>query len=131
VARFVVKNRRMVVDGECYTCSVAQGLEGMELLVYQDKRPFFRLGQNWAEAWGIDLYRPGVMAQAIRYYRQKGMPKEPQQLCREPELFSRLTGLCFSPDEREEKEWFLNICGRMRQQLESEATIKPEGECEL
>ena len=131
MARFEVKSRRITVDQTLYTYSVAQKREGIQLLVYRDKRSFLRLEQNWTEAWGIDLYRPGVMAQAIRYYRQKGMPKEPQQLCREPELFSRLTGLCFSSDEREEKEWFLNICGRMRQQLESEATIKPEGECEL
>ena len=102
----MVKNRRMVVDGECYTCSVAQGLEGMELLVYQDKRPFFRLGQNWAEAWGINLYRPGVVARAIRYYRRKGAQREPQFLCREPELFSELVDLCFSAEDQKEKERF-------------------------
>ncbi len=128
MARFMIKNRRMVVDGEHYTCSVAQGPEGEELLVYRDKSPFFRLGQNWTEAWGINLCQPRVMAQAIRYYRQRGIQKEPQQLYREPELFSRLTSLCFSPDEREEKERFLDICGRVRQRLESEAAIKPEGE---
>ncbi len=61
MAKFVVKSRRITIEGELYTCSISQGMEGMELLVYQNKGPFFRLRQNWAEAWGIDLYRPGVM----------------------------------------------------------------------
>ncbi len=128
MAKFVVKNRRIVVEGEPYTCSVSQGAEGMELLVYRDKGQFLRLGQNFAEAWGINLYRPGVMAQIIRYYRQKGGQREPRQLCQELELFSQLTGLCFSPEEQAEREWFLQACTRMRERLESESKIKPKGE---
>ena len=126
MARFVVKNRRMVVDGERYTCSVAQGPEGMELLVYQDKRPFFRLGQNWTEAWGINLCRPGVVARVIRYYRQKGPPPAPRQLCREPALFDELACLCFTAEEQEEKGRFLQTCGRTR--ARQEVRILAEGE---
>ena len=50
MAKFVVKSRRITIEGELYTCSISQGMEGMELLVYQNKGPFFRLRQNWAEA---------------------------------------------------------------------------------
>ena len=127
MARFVVKNRRMVVDGERYTCSVAQGPEGMELLVYQDKRPFFRLGQNWTEAWGINLYRPGVVARIIRHYRQRGAPPEPLLLCREPELFIMLVEFCFAPEEQKEKEWFLQC----RARIQAQSTSEDKGEMTL
>ena len=119
MAKFVVKSRRITIEGELYTCSISQGMEGMELLVYQNKGPFFRLRQNWVEAWGINLYRPGVVARAIRYYRRKEAQREPQFLCREPELFSELVDLCFSAEDQKEKERFLQICAQMRAGLES------------
>ena len=62
MARFEVKSRRITVDQTLYTYSVAQKREGIQLLVYRDKRPFLRLEQDWTEAWGINLYRPGVVA---------------------------------------------------------------------
>ena len=70
MARFEVKSRRITVDQTLYTYSVAQKREGIQLLVYRDKRPFLRLEQDWTEAWGINLYRPGVVARIIRHYRQ-------------------------------------------------------------
>ena len=112
MAKFVVKSRRITVEGELYTCSISQGMD-------QNKGPFFRLRQNWAEAWGINLYRPGVVARAIRYYRRKGAQREPQFLCWEPELFSELVDLCFSAEDQKEKESFLQICEQMRAGLES------------
>ena len=128
MAKFMVKGRRIVVEGEPYTCSISQGAEGIELLVYRDKRQFLRLRQNFTEAWGINLYRPGVIAQTIRYYRKKGGQGEPRQLHQEPELFSQLTDLCFSLEEQAEKKRFLQVCTQMRERLESESKIKPEGE---
>ena len=128
MAGFVVKARRITVEKVLYTYSVSEGVEGLELLVYRDKRPFVRLGQSWTEAWGINLYRPGVIAQTIRYYRKKGGQREPRQLYQEPELFSQLTDLCFSLEEQAEKKRFLQVCTQMRERLESESKIKPEGE---
>ena len=109
-----------------YTYSVSEGVEGLELLVYRDKRPFVRLGQSWTEAWGINLCRPGVVARVIRYYRQKGPPPAPRQLCREPALFDELACLCFTAEEQEEKQRFLQTCGRTR--ARQEVRILAEGE---
>lgn len=119
MSKFVVKNRRITVEQELYTYSIAEDAEGIQLLLYRDRRPMVRLRQNWTEAWGINLYRPGVVAQVIRYYWQKGAQTEPQFLYREPELFSKLTDLCFSAEEQAEKEHFLQICARTRAWLES------------
>ena len=46
MAGFVVKARRITVEKVLYTYSVSEGVEGLELLVYRDKRPFVRLGQS-------------------------------------------------------------------------------------
>lgn len=46
MARFEVKSRRITVDQTLYTYSVAQKREGIQLLVYRDKRPFLRLEQD-------------------------------------------------------------------------------------
>lgn len=127
MAGFVVKNRRIVVDGEEYRCSVKEGAEGIELLIYREKRLLVRLRQNWVESWGINLYRPGAAAEVIRHYRGEP-PGEPRILSQEPALFSALAELCFSAEEPEEKEWYLQACARMRARLESEAKTKPEGE---
>ena len=127
MAKFMVKGRRIVVEGEPYTCSISQGAEGIELLVYRDKRQFLRLGQNFTEAWGINLYRPGVIAQTIRYYRKKGGQREPRQVYQQPKHFSQLTDLCFSLEEQAEKERFLQFCRKVRERLESELTITAEG----
>lgn len=117
MAGFVVKARRITVEKVLYTYSVSEGVEGLELLVYRDKRPFVRLGQSWTEAWGINLCRPGVVARVIRYYRQKGPPPAPRQLCREPALFDELACLCFTAEEQEEKQRFLQACARMRARI--------------
>ena len=117
MAGFVVKARRITVEKVLYTYSVSEGVEGPELLVYRDKRPFVRLGQSWTEAWGINLCRPGVVARVIRYYRQKGLPPAPRQLCREPALFDELACLCFTAEEQEEKQRFLQACARMRARI--------------
>lgn len=126
MAGFVVKARRITVEKVLYTYSVSEGVEGLELLVYRDKRPFVRLGQSWTEAWGINLCRPGVVARVIRYYRQKGPPPAPRQLCQEPALFDELACLCFTAEEQEEKQRFLQTCGRTR--ARQEVRILAEGE---
>ena len=126
MAGFVVKARRITVEKVLYTYSVSEGVEGLELLVYRDKRPFVRLGQSWTEAWCINLCRPGVVARVIRYYRQKGPPPAPRQLCREPALFDELACLCFTAEEQEEKGRFLQTCGRTR--ARQEVRILAEGE---
>ena len=126
MAGFVVKARRITVEKVLYTYSVSEGVEGLELLVYRDKRPFLRLEQDWTEAWGINLYRPGVVARVIRYYRQKGPPPAPRQLCREPALFDELACLCFTAEEQEEKGRFLQACGRTR--ARQKVRILAEGE---
>ncbi len=127
MARFEVKSRRITVDQTLYTYSVAQKREGIQLLVYRDKRPFLRLEQDWTEAWGINLYRPGVVARIIRHYRQRGAPPEPLLLCREPELFTMLVEFCFAPEEQKEKEWFLQC----RARIQAQSTSEDKGEMTL
>ena len=126
MAGFVVKARRITVEKVLYTYSVSEGVEGLELLVYRDKRPFVRLGQSWTEAWGINLCRPGVVARVIRYYRQKGPPPAPRQLCREPALFDELACLCFTAEEQEEKGRFVQTCGRTRARQEVRSLAEGE-----
>ena len=127
MAGFVVKARRITVEKVLYTYSVSEGMEGLELLVYRDKRPFVRLGQSWTEAWGINLYRPGVVARIIRHYRQRGAPPEPLFLRREPELFTMLVEFCFAPEEQKEKEWFLQC----RARIQAQSTSEDKGEMTL
>ena len=127
MAGFVVKARRITVEKVLYTYSVSEGVEGLELLVYRDKRPFVRLGQSWTEAWGINLYRPGVVARIIRHYRQRGAPPEPLFLRREPELFTMLVEFCFAPEEQKEKEWFLQC----RARIQAQSTSEDKGEMTL
>ncbi len=115
------------MDQTLYTYSVAQKREGIQLLVYRDKRSFLRLEQNWTEAWGINLYRPGVVARIIRHYRQRGAPPEPLFLRREPELFTMLVEFCFAPEEQKEKEWFLQC----RARIQAQSTSEDKGEMTL
>lgn len=115
MAGFLVKSRRITVEGEPYTYSVSEGKEGIELLVYREKKPLVRLLESWTEAWGINLCRPGTVAAVIRYYRQQGPQTEPRALCREPALFSALVDLCFTAEEQGERERFLQLCQRAKE----------------
>lgn len=107
---FMVKNRKIVVEQQIYTYSVEEGPEGIDLLIYQDKQPQLRLRQSWTESWGIDFYRPKVVAAVIQHYQQWDFPDGPQLLSRQRELFLKLADLCFSPDDPAEKELFIQRC---------------------
>ncbi len=125
MAGFLVKNRKIVVDGDLFRYSIREGPEGRELLVYRDKKPVLRLALNWTEGWGIDLFRPKVVERVIRYYRPRPPGPEPRSLCREEELFSRLADLCFSPEEQAGKELFLQRCSKAG---EDRPTTRSKGE---
>jgi len=103
----MVKNRKIVVGQQLYTYSIKEGIEGVDVLIYQNKQFTLRLRQSWAESWGINLFRPKAVELIIRYYRRKGPQSDLQFLYQERGLFLELTDLYFSPNEPKEKKRFI------------------------
>lgn len=101
--------RKIIVDEQTYIYSVRECDEGIEILVYNDKRLMVWLRQRWGlESWGINFHRPKAVELIIRYYQKKGIQPYLQLLRNEKELFLSLTDLFF--DDSEEKAEFIEKC---------------------
>ena len=102
--------RTIVVDGEVYRYSLLDRPECRELRVYRERerQPALRLRLSWLETWGIDLFRPKMVACVIRWQAGQAHPRpavlRPQE---EPSLLQILVDLSFSPEEWELQAWFL------------------------
>ena len=105
------KRPRSIVVGEgAYRWSLVDRPQCRELRVYREKekRPALCLRLTWPECWAIDLFRPKTAAYVIGWYEGSGRRgPDPIYLQKEPELLQGLLDLFFLPEEREQREWFL------------------------
>lgn len=108
------KPRKIVIGETIYRYSLLDCPEYRELRIYRegDKRLALRLRLTWPETWGIDLFRPKAVAYIIGWHEGQRR-KEPAALIlqKEPSLFQGLLDLFFSPEEQEQREWFLERIG--------------------
>ena len=102
--------RNIVVGKKVYHWSLVDRPQYRELRVYREKekRPALCLRLTWPECWAIDLFRPKTAAYVIGWYEGTGRGgSNPIYLQKEPELLQGLLDLFFLPEEREQREWFL------------------------
>ena len=108
--RWWKKSRKIVVDETVYRYSLLDCPEYRMLRIYREyeKQPMICLRQSWTEAWGIDLFRPKMVAYIIGWHEGSGRgPQNIPSLQEEPTLFQGLLDICFSPEEAEQRAWFL------------------------
>ena len=108
--RWWKRPRGIVVDGAVWRWSVLDRPRYRELRVYRagEKRLAFQLRLTYPECWAIDLFRPKTAAYVIGWYEGSGRRgPDPIYLQKEPELLQGLLDLFFLPEEREQREWFL------------------------
>ena len=102
--------RNIVVGKKVYHWSLVDRPQYRELRVYREKekQPALCLRLTWPECWAIDLFRPKAVAYVIGWYEGTGRGgSNPIYLQKEPELLQGLLDLFFLPEEREQREWFL------------------------
>ena len=108
--RWWKRPRGIVVDGAVWRWSVLDRPRYRELRVWREgeKRPAFLLRLTYPECWAIDLFRPKAVAYIIGWYERGGRRvPAPVYLQEEPALFQGLLDMFFLPEEREQREWFL------------------------
>lgn len=102
--------RKIVVGERAYRWSLVDLPRYRELRVYraEEKQPAFRLRLTYPETWAIDLFRPKAVAYIIGWYEGSGRKSQDILfLQKEPALFQGLLDMFFSPEEQEQREWFL------------------------
>ena len=102
--------REIVIREKVYHWSLVDRPQYRELRVYREKekQPALCLRLTWPECWAIDLFRPKTAAYVIGWYEGTGRGgSNPIYLQKEPELLQGLLDLFFLPEEREQREWFL------------------------
>ena len=108
--RWWKKPRKITVGAAVYRYTLADHPQYRELRVYRagEKRLAFQLRLTYPECWAIDLFRPKTAAYVIGWYEGSGRRgPDPIYLQKEPELLQGLLDLFFLPEEREQREWFL------------------------
>ena len=96
--------------GEGLPWSLLDRPQYRELRVYREKekQPALCLRLTYPECWAIDLFRPKAVAYIIGWYEGGGRRvSAPVYLQEEPALFQGLLDMFFLPEEREQREWFL------------------------
>ena len=102
--------REIVIREKVYHWSLVDRPQYRELRVYREKekQPALCLRLTYPECWAIDLFRPKTAAYVIGWYEGTGRGgSNPIYLQKEPELLQGLLDLFFLPEEREQREWFL------------------------
>ena len=108
--RWWKKPRKIVVGGAVWRWSLLDRPRYRELRVYREnsKKPAICLRLTWPECWGIDLFRPKAVAYVIGWYEGTGRATlDVPSLQAEPALLEGLLDLFFSPEEGEQRAWFL------------------------
>ena len=108
--RWWKRPRGIVVDGAVWRWSVLDRPRYRELRVYRagEKRLAFQLRLTYPECWAIDLFRPKTAAYVIGWHEGQGRREPASYLLRqEPALLEGLLDLFFTPEEQEQREWFL------------------------
>lgn len=105
------KSPRDIVVGErVYRWSLLDRPQYRELRVYREKekQPALCLRLTYPECWAIDLFRPKTAAYVIGWHEGQGRREPAAYLPRqEPALLEGLLDLFFTPEEQEQREWFL------------------------
>ena len=108
--RWWKRPRGIVVDGAVWRWSVLDRPRYRELRVFRagEKRLAFQLRLTYPECWAIDLFRPKTAAYVIGWHEGQGRREPASYLPRqEPALLEGLLDLFFTPEEQEQREWFL------------------------
>ncbi len=102
--------RNIVVGERVYLWSLLDRPQYRELRVYREKekQPALCLRLTYPECWAIDLFRPKAVAYIIGWYEGTGRRTlTVPSLQQEPALFQGLLDMFFSPEEQEQRAWFL------------------------
>ena len=106
------KKAALVVDGIKYIYSVRENDYDISIKVYlsTDKTPYLGASFSYAEAWGINVYRPKTIEILIRFYQKhKEMFVKNTFRTRDyPELMELLMEYYFADSSDKEREAFVN-----------------------
>lgn len=108
--RWWKKPRKIVVGGKVFRWSLLDRPRYRELRVWREteERLAFCLRLTYPECWAIDLFRPKAVAYVIGWYEGTGRETlDVPSLQAEPALLEGLLDLFFTPEEQEQREWFL------------------------